>query len=118
MAIDPSRAALINREFRYVRLSDFSVRSTYPQAREITLDTQLQEAPATALANQIFNDTKTFKTVFQVEIDGTLELEDFDLSVPTYILDAPDYATDGRVLKLIYADIDYQANATTLTVRG
>lgn len=118
MALDPTRAARSTREFEYETVQDFDVRAAHPQAREIMLNTQLDEAAAATLAQNIFDETSSMARVFEVVIQGAVPVEAFDLSPPTYTLDAATFATDGRTLKVIDAEIDYRADTTTLTVRG
>ena len=116
--LDPTRAAFASQEFRFETAEDLSVKANYPNAVELVIDTQLAAASAATLASTMLAATKTHALAFEVEIDGVLNLNDFDTTVNHYTVSFPQYATDGRTFKLVNAEMDWAANKTILRIRG
>jgi len=118
MAIDPTLAAFVSADYRYDTSADSAVKTAYPQAGALEINTNLGATDGAALALTILNATKTFALVYLVEVEGVLTLDDFAGTVNHYTLTAPLYSTDSRTYKLIAAEVDYVKNTTKLTVRG
>jgi predicted nicotinamide N-methyase len=113
-----NRAAMVRQEFRYQEVSDGTTQSLYKHADVVELPTNMDATSASGLAATILAALKGHAMAWEVEIDGILNLEDFDLTVNQYTLSAPLYSTDNRTYKLVNADIDYVNNVTTLRIRG
>lgn len=115
--LDPSRAAFVKQEYRYATRSDTSVKSRNDAARDVTVDTNLDETAANALASKYLAENSKPR-VFEVRLQGVIPLEAFVGGPPRYIPSFPRLATDGRAMKVISASIDYDAGITVVKVRG
>lgn len=117
MALDTNRAAFVQQEYRYAIKPNFDVLARNPAARTVTVDTNLDEASANALATKYLAENANPR-VFEIVLQGVTYLDTFVGTVPTFVLNAPKYQTDSRVLKVIGFSTDFEANTTTLQVRG
>lgn len=118
MAIDPSRALFVSKDYRYAVINDADVLGNFPNARAVVLETNLDESDAAALAAQIKAQNEQLPMAFQIEIDGALDIEAFDGGLPHYTLEFQQYETDSRLFKLVACEIDYMTDTTMLTVRA
>ena len=118
--IDTNRAILISKEYRYVTRSDAAIRDKFPGATEIIIDTNLDEAGATAFADALFAAASTTKlSAFTFTIDGLLYPEDFTVAPPRFTLSFPSFPSSvGNTYTVISAAPDFANNRTALTVRG
>lgn len=117
MALDTNRAAFVQQEYRYATRTNPTVLARNPAARTVVLPTNLDEMTATALATKYLTDNNKPR-VFEIVIEGVTYLDSFVGTVPTFILNAPKYQIDNRVLKVVGFTTDFEANTTTLQVRG
>lgn len=108
----------MRKAYREFEAKDLSVLTTYPSARSLTLSTNLNAADSLALANKMLADAKVPMLAFEVTIEGTMELDRFIGQNPTAIAVLPRLATSGRNMRIVSVRTDYDANTTTLTVRG
>lgn len=114
----PPRAGFVIRERRYASAFDAAVKAAYPNSTEIIVESNLSsEADAVALASALHADTKVPAYGYEVEIEGLLSVNDFAGGVPRYILNAAEYNTDGRTLKLASVEIKPWENRTVLRLR-
>jgi hypothetical protein len=115
--LDPDRAAFVKNEYRYAILQNNTVKARNDSAREVSVDTSLDETAATALAGKYLAENVQPR-VFEVELLGVLHLDAFIGGPPRYVPNFPDLATDGRTMKVIGASTDYGAGLTTVRIRG
>lgn len=115
--LDTNRAAFVQQEYRYVIRTNPTVKARNDSARTVEVVGNLDEATANALAGKYLAENVSPR-VFDVIIQGVTFLDSFVGTVPTFILNAPRYQTDGRVYKVVGFTTDFEANTTTLQVRG
>jgi hypothetical protein len=116
--LDQDRAVFVRKAYREFEAKDLTVLTTYPSARSITLQTNLDAVAAQAQADKMLADAKKPMLSFEVTIEGTMELDRFIGQNPTVIATLPRLATTGRNMRIVSARTDYDTNTTTLTVRG
>jgi len=112
---DTNRASFVQQAYRYVTAVDNSIIARNPTAREVEINTNLNQASAQALANAYLADNKQPRA-YEVQIEGVIFLDTLADGVPRFILESP--KSDGRTLKLVGFTTDYETNTTTLQVRG
>lgn len=117
MAFDTNRVALVTKEYRYATQTDSTVKDRFPKARTVTLDSQLNEAFANIVATATLaaNDGPR---VFEAEVEGVIHLDMFVDGPPSFILNAPAFDTDGRVMTLVSCQTDYETMRTVVRLRG
>ncbi len=123
MAVDPSRALLVVKEYRYAEspnsTAQANIKAVYNKAPSIEIDTNLAETGALALADDLAAITTGFARVFTVYVEDVLYPEDFLGGSPRYTLNFERHASAGAgTYTVIGAKIDYLNNRTILTVRG
>lgn len=118
MAIDPTRALFVQQEYRFEEVSDLTVKAAYPNAAELEISTNLDQASALIVANSIAAATKAHALGFTVPIDEPLYLEDFDGSPPRYTVTSDEHKVAARPVRLESVRVNYLTGATILTVRG
>lgn len=118
MPIDPNRAAFVKNEYRYQDAEDTSILTTYPRAREATLDTNLGATDAAALAAAYFDQEKTQKLTYEVNIEHQFMLEDFVGAPPQFTCSFPNAGIENRTMKVVSVDIDYYTGRSVVRVRG
>lgn len=115
--LDPNRAAFVQQEYRYEPAFDPNVKARNASARTVEINTNLNESDATALAAKILADNNTPR-VFEVVLEGVVFLDSFIGGVPTFIANLPKFSTDGNARKVMSFTTDFEANTTTIQVRG
>ena len=118
MAIDPSRATFVQREYRYEKEQDFAVKAAFPTARELVHDTNLSGASAATLAAALFDENDEPAQAYRVTVEDTYSFDDMAGGPLAFTLAFPVYATDGRTFKTATIEIDPMNNRTTFGVRG
>lgn len=123
MAVDPARATLVVKEYRYAEApaptTGAAIRAKFDNAKLIEIDTNLDQAGAQALANEIAATTSNFVRTFSVPFEDALYPEDFTGGAPRYFLDFPRHASAGpNAHTVVSATIDYFNDLTTVKVRG
>ena len=123
MAVDPSRAVLVVKPFRFVEspsaTAQAAVKAIYDKAPVVEIETNLDEAGATALASDLAAMTTPFARTFNVVIEDVLYPEDFIGGALRYTLQFERHPMAGtNSYTVVGAKIDYLNNRTTLTVRG
>lgn len=116
-SLDPVRAAFVKEEYRTIAPSSPTVLARNPAARVIEVQTNLDEASATALANKYLAENVQPR-VFDVTLEGVIHIDAFIGGPPRYIPNFPRLATDGRTMKVINSSVDYDNGRTTVRVRG
>lgn len=118
MTIDPTRAAFVRQEFRFSEASDASVKSKHPSAIELTIATNLGESAAQTLATALLADLKGFAQMYELEIDGLLDLSTLTDGVPTFTITSSVYPVDSRTFKVSKVALDIAADKTIIEVVG
>jgi hypothetical protein len=118
MAIDPNKAAFVKQPYRYSAAEDTSIKTKYPTAREMVLNTNLTGTSAAALATSLFNAFKDAGLAFEIETEGTISLNSFGSSPPRFSCTFPEYGVADRVMTTVAAETDPLANRASATVRG
>lgn len=118
MAIDPTRAAFVKSEYRFETSEDTSIQATFPLAREIVMESNLDGDDAQALADTYFDEESTLKQVYQFGVERTFTLDDFADGPPLFQVELPEYATDDRIFKVTNVEVDFFTGRSVMTVRG
>lgn len=111
------RALFVRQEYRYVTAKDDAIRAVNPKAREIEIQTNLNEADAETRANNELAANDNAR-VFEVEIEGLIPLSAFVGGPPSFIPNLPEYGLTSGQLTVVSATIDYNSGITRLQVRG
>lgn len=115
--LDTNRAAFVQQPYRYSTKTNPAVLARNPAARTVEIPTNLDESAASALATKYLAENIAPR-VFEVVIEGVTYLDSFIGTVPTFVLNAPKYWTGGRTVKVVSFTTDFEANTTTMQVRG
>lgn len=86
MAIDPNRGSFVKEEYRWEISEDTNVKAIQPNARKITLPTNLDQVAAKALADEILAEHKHVAQAYRVTLAGveTVTMNDLIDSPPTF----------------------------------
>ncbi|MHB9879080.1 hypothetical protein ACSMXM_05400 [Pacificimonas sp. ICDLI1SI03] len=120
MPVDPTRAGALLVPYQLKVNSTPSVKTTYPQAREVLVDTHIASLTgATSLASSIAARLGSFGQAFTVETGAYgLKLSDLDGSPPTFTCEFDRFnAKSGTFLPAGIA-IDIEGKSSTIEVRG
>jgi len=112
-----NRSAFVLQDFRYTTAENAVVQTRYPKARTVTIDTQLDEANAQALAAKVLA-ANTDPVVYELQVQGLMLPDAFKGGVPTYKPDFPKFRTDGREMKVVSFSCDLETGISTIRVRG
>jgi hypothetical protein len=119
MAVDPARALLVTKQYRYKIIDNASIKALYPNADELIIETNLDEAGGNALASSLFNQTKDASKTFTLDIEGLIYAEDFIGGPNRYTVSFSRHPAAGsNVYTLIKAKPQFFDGRTTITVRG
>ena len=121
MAIDPNRGSFVKEEYRYEIANDENVAAIQPNARKITLRTNLDLVAAKALADEILAEHKQVAQAYRITLAdvNTVTMADLIDSPPTFTCvfnDWPVQQTD--VLRSITISTDYGAFTQEITIKG
>ncbi len=108
----------MRKEYRDFIAQDLTILNTFPAARSITLETNLNGADAQALADKMLADAREPALVFEVEFEGTMELASLIGKNPMAIANFPRLAVVNRTCRIVAVTTDYERNTSTVTVRG
>lgn len=114
---DTNRAAFVQQEYRFATKSNSTVKARNDAARTVEVATNLDAASAEALAAKYLAENASPRA-FEIVLEGVTYLDSFVGTVPTFLLNLPKYKTDNRTYKVIGFTTDFDANTTTLQVRG
>jgi hypothetical protein len=117
MTIDASRAAFIKNEYRWATASDPAVQARDASARREEIPANVDATTASELADLILAQNDTPR-VFEVEILDLVLPDDLVGGVPRFVLDAPEFGTDGRVQRTTTFTCDLNSRVTTIKVHG
>lgn len=115
---DPAKAAFVQKEHRYTKAENLTVLATYPNAREITFDTQMNAANAATLAGNLLADLSTPSNAFEVEIRGIITLDDFAAGMPRYLATFPEFNVSAKTFKIVSCEVDYLNQKTTVVIKS
>lgn len=87
-------------------------------ARTITLVTNLNRADAQALADKTLAANKNPALAFEITFDGTMEGDSLVGQCPTATVTLPKFKVNARLMRIYRVRTDYDANTTTVEVRG
>lgn len=114
-----NRATFVSNAYRYAIREDLAVFSDEPSARELIIDTNLEEGAATVVAQQYLSELKTIGLAFDAEIDGVIDLNDFRLCPPLFRVSAPRYEIDElRIFRVTAVTVNRLTGRTTVRIRG
>ena len=105
-------------EYRDYTAKDNAVQVMYPSARTVTLSTNLDGEDAQALADKMLEDSKNPVVVMEIDFAGTMELDSLVGQNPSAIVNLPKFAFPDRLMRITSVTTNYEANTTTVTVRG
>jgi hypothetical protein len=117
MPYENDRTEFVQDEYRYVEAVNQAVKDRNPEAREITIDTQLNKALATIRANAELTG-QTAPRYFEIKLEGVLHLDSLVGGPPAWTLVAPTYHVDDREFRTVGFTTDYKANRVVVKVRG
>jgi hypothetical protein len=117
MAIDSSRASFVQKEWRYQTASDPSVKSVYPNATPLVLETNFTRPVAQAIANSYLEETKVPSDTLSFELEGLITIDDWAGGPTRYALTAPMFNANAKVSKSVLIDMDYNTGTYLVTVR-
>ena len=112
-----SRSAFVLNEFRYTTAQNAVVKTRYPKARTVTVDTQLDETRAIALAAKVLAANED-PVVYELQIQALLSIDDFKTGMPSFIPEFEKFKTDGREMKVVSFNCDYEEGITSIRIRG
>lgn len=116
--LDNNRATFVRKEYRDFIAQDLTILNSFPSARSVTLQTNLNATDAQALANKMLADARNPRLVFEVEFEGTMELASLVGKNPMAIATFPRLAVDQLRCRIVAVTTDYEKNTTVVTVRG
>lgn len=114
---DNDHAAFVRQEFRHTTSVDTTVRSRNATAREVTIDTNLDEANAKRIANNVLVDNVKPRA-FEIEIEGTLSPNALLAGPPAFTINSNKRAISAYQAKAFSIVEDFDKNTTTIQVRG
>ncbi|KKI22404.1 hypothetical protein [Sphingomonas sp. Ag1] len=121
MAIDPDRGSFVKEEYRYEVAKDDAVTAVQPNARKITLQTNLDLAAAKVLADEILAEHKSVAQAYRVTLQGVDNVTMADLidSPPTFACVFPDWPVQQTdTLRSITIVTDYGTFTQEITIKG
>lgn len=101
MAIDPTRAAFVQKPFRFKTVENLAVKAAFPTAEEYVIETQSNEADATIYGTNLLAVLDDTTRVFQVTVDAKLSSDDFAGSLPRYTVTFPDHNVSGETMRAV-----------------
>ena len=121
MAIDPDRGSFVKQEYRYEIAEDKAVADIQPNARKITLPTNLNLDAANALAKELLSEHKQVAQAYRVTLAGVdaVKLADLIDSPPTFSCSFPNWPVQsGDVLRSVTISTDYGSFTQEITIKG
>lgn len=112
-----NRAAFVLLDYRTTISTNESIKSRYPKARTVEVNTQLDEVHAQQLAAKILAANEQ-PVAFEQEVEGIILPDALKGGIPTYIPYYDKFHTDGRQMKLVGFSCNLETGVTTLRVRG
>jgi len=112
-----SRQSFLANQYRYKTAKSDSVKADYPDARVVTMDTQLSLSDAATLATAYLNEFKYSKKSYSVTFDGLLTIDDLKNTVPSFTLTDPTLGVSAKTGKLVSMTLDHASQTTTVVIR-
>lgn len=118
MSLDPTRAAFVQKDYRYKTAEDLSVKANYPHAKEVTLNTQLDEASATSMATDLLDDLKVGKSVISLEVAEVISSDTLTGELTRYSATFPEFGISGKTVKVVSIETDFLHQRTKMVVQS
>lgn len=121
MAIDPNRGSFVKEEYRYEVSDAPDVTAIQPNARKITLKTNLDLAAAKALADEILLEHQHVALAYRVNLKDvtTVTMADLTGSPPTFSCVFPDWPVQSTdTLRSVTIATDYGSFTQEITIKG
>lgn len=121
MAIDPDRGSFVKNEYRWETAEDIGVGTIQPNARKITLPTNLNSAAAKVLATEILAEHKQVAQAYRVTIADvdTVTMADLIDSPPTFSCLFPNWPVQSTdTLRLVSVTTNYGAFTQEIVIKG
>lgn len=115
--IDTDHAIFVREAYRYEEVSEPAIKARNKGAQKLTIETQLGQSAAAALARKYLAENQQPRT-FEVEFEGTADFADFIGAPPAYIVNSERLVTDGRTSRTFSQTVDYTKGITVVQVRG
>ncbi len=87
-------------------------------ARTISVVTNLSATEAQALADKTLAANKNPALAFEITFEGTMEADSLVGNNPTATVTLPKFKVFSRYMRIVSVRTDYEANITTVQVRG
>jgi hypothetical protein len=114
---DNEHAAFVRQEYRRATALSTAVKSRNSTAREVTLDTNLDQANAQRIANNILADNVKPRA-FEIEVEGTFGANAILAGPPLVTITSRKRGITGYSAKAFSMVEDFEKNTTTFQVRG
>lgn len=120
MTINSARYGLITHEFRYGEAYNSTIDARYTKARELEIDTELDLGKITTLLTDMFAVIGSVRRRFVIELKGcdSFSINSFVGGPPPRILNAPELGANSLNVIVTRAEIDEDADITTIEVWG
>lgn len=121
MAIDPDRGSFVKEEYRYEIAKDDDVAAVQPNARKMTLQTNLDLVAAKVLADEILSEHKQVAQAYRVTLQDVdnVTMADLTDSPPTFSCVFSDWPVQqSDVLRSISITTDYGTFTQEITIKG
>lgn len=121
MAIDPDRGSFVKNEYRWEVAEDKAVAEVQPNARKVTIPTNLNSAAASALASEILAEHSEVAQAYRISIAGveTVTMADLTDSPPTFSCIFPNWPVQSTdVLRSVSVSTDYGSFTQEITIKG
>lgn len=116
MTIDTNRAAFVQRSHEFHVFDDVDVKTVYPDAREVTVETNAVSTRASVVANDIMTDCANYRTGIEIVIDQVLSEDDFKNQNVQYTLIYP-RLNINRVVRVVSFSTDWLGGQTRLVLK-
>ncbi len=114
---DNDHAAFVRQEYRRATALSTAVKSRNATAREVTLDTNLDQANAQRIANNILAENVKPRA-FEIELEGTLGSNAIQGGPPLVTINSQKRGISLYSAKTFSIVEDFEKNTTTIQVRG
>ena len=121
MAIDRERGSFVQDEYRYEIAEDLTVKAAKGEPRSISFDTNLNQAAAKALADEILAEQKHVSQSYSVVFQGVSVVgpSDFKGSPPTFLCNFPTWPVElTDLLRVVSVEADGENWTTTVLLKG
>jgi hypothetical protein len=110
-------AIFIRQEYRTQEAHDSTVKARFVNARQVSIDTDLDGTTAKTVANDYLATYGKPMMAFDIEIDGTVELDAFIPAPPQYVVTIANFCT-ARTMRVVGINVNEFEGTSTITVMG